>query len=268
MASALSHPLFARAFPAMSRALEAGGIAGRRTDLLAGLAGQVIDVGAGTGPSFGHYPATVTRVMAVEPEPRLRALAAAAARAVPVPVEVTSGMADALPAAGASYDAAVVSFVLCTVPDPDAALAEIRRVLRPGRTCSAAATSAATPPPRSSAPGSPSPGWRNSCSPPPAPRSRSTSPGTPPHRAGSNPCGHGQLHRRGPPPQAGGHPGASCRATWCRIGAPADSCTARANSHSRTRPGSRPASRAIRPASPAGSAASRSSQLSMCCSTS
>jgi ubiquinone/menaquinone biosynthesis C-methylase UbiE len=134
MASALSHPLFARAFPAMSRALEAGGIAGRRTDLLAGLAGEVIDVGAGTGPSFGHYPAAVTRVLAVEPEPRLRALAAAAARAVPVPVEVTGGMADALPAAGASYHAAVVSFVLCTVPDPDAALAEIRRVLRPGGT--------------------------------------------------------------------------------------------------------------------------------------
>jgi ubiquinone/menaquinone biosynthesis C-methylase UbiE len=134
MASALSHPLFARAFPAMSRALEAGGIAGRRTDLLAGLAGEVIDIGAGTGPSFSHYPAAVTRVLAVEPEPRLRALAAAAAEGAPVPIQLTGGMADALPAAGASYDAAVVSFVLCTVPDPDTALAEIRRVLRPGGT--------------------------------------------------------------------------------------------------------------------------------------
>jgi len=134
MASAVSHPVFARAFPAMSRALEAGGISGHRQDLLAGLAGEVIDIGAGTGPSLGHYPATVTRVLAVEPEPRLRALAAAAARAVPVPVEVTDGTASALPAADASYDAAVVSFVLCTVPDQHTALAEIRRVLRPGGT--------------------------------------------------------------------------------------------------------------------------------------
>jgi ubiquinone/menaquinone biosynthesis C-methylase UbiE len=132
MASAVNHPVFARAFPAMSRAMEAGGIAGRRKDLLADLAGDVIEIGAGTGPSFSHYPATVTRVLAVEPEPRLRAIAATAAQAVPVPVEVTGGVADALPAADASHDAAVVSFVLCTVPDQDAALAEIRRVLRPG----------------------------------------------------------------------------------------------------------------------------------------
>jgi ubiquinone/menaquinone biosynthesis C-methylase UbiE len=118
----------------MSRALEAGGIAGHRKDLLAGLAGQVIDIGAGTGPSFGHYPAAVTGVLAVEPEPRLRALAAAAAQAAAVPVEVTGGRAGALPAADASHDAAVVSFVLCTVPDQDGALAEIRRVLRPGGT--------------------------------------------------------------------------------------------------------------------------------------
>jgi ubiquinone/menaquinone biosynthesis C-methylase UbiE len=190
MPSAVSHRVFARAFPAMSRALEADGIAGRRKDLLAGLAGQVIDVGAGTGPSFGHYPAAVTRVLGVEPEPRLRAVATAAAQAAPVPVEVTSGVADALPADDASHDAAVVSFILCTVPDQDAALAEIHRVLRPGgtlcflehvradtpglvrisarwrsrygRTCLAAAISAATPPLPSSAPASQSQPWRSS----------------------------------------------------------------------------------------------------------
>ena len=128
----VSNPVFARAFPAMSRAMEAGGMAARRKALLAGLAGQVIDVGAGTGASFGSYPAIVARVIAVEPEPRLRRLATAAARPGPVPVEVIDGVASALPLGDASFDAVVVCGVLCTVPDQDVALAEIRWVLRPG----------------------------------------------------------------------------------------------------------------------------------------
>ena len=78
----------------------------------------------------------MTRVLAVEPEARLRNLAATAARTAPVPVEVTDGTVGALPAADASHDAAVASFVLCTVPDQDSALAEIRRVLRRGGTLS------------------------------------------------------------------------------------------------------------------------------------
>jgi ubiquinone/menaquinone biosynthesis C-methylase UbiE len=112
--------------------MEAGGMAARGTPLLAGLTGQVIDIGAGTGPSFSHYPRSVERVVAVEPEPRLRQIATTAARSAPGPVTVTGGLASALPAPDASSDAAVVTFVLCTVSDQNAALQEIRRVLKPG----------------------------------------------------------------------------------------------------------------------------------------
>src|SRR6516165_3476018 len=100
----ISNPVFARIFPRLSQAMEAGGMATRRNGLLAGLTGQVTEISACTGASFGHYPAMVTRVVAIEPEPRLRQIAMAAARSTPVPVEVANGLASALPADDASFD--------------------------------------------------------------------------------------------------------------------------------------------------------------------
>jgi ubiquinone/menaquinone biosynthesis C-methylase UbiE len=91
----------------------------------------VIEVGAGDGRSFEHYPTTVERVVAVEPDATARSAAAERAGAAAVPIEIVGGVADALPMADASFDAAVVMGVLCSVPDPSAALAEIRRVLVP-----------------------------------------------------------------------------------------------------------------------------------------
>ena len=103
-----------------------------RRRLLSGIAGRVVEVGAGTGANFAYYPSAVTEVLAVEPEPHLRALAERAAATAPVPVTVVDGVADRLPAGDAAVDAAVVSLVLCSVPDQTAALRELHRVLRPG----------------------------------------------------------------------------------------------------------------------------------------
>ncbi len=102
-----------------------------RRELLAGLHGRIVEVGAGNGLNFGHYPAEVGEVVAIEPEPYLRARARSAAEAAAVPVTLRDGLAEQLPAEPASFDAAVASLVLCSVGDPGRAVAELRRVLAP-----------------------------------------------------------------------------------------------------------------------------------------
>ena len=103
-----------------------------RRRVLAGLSGEVIEVGSGDGRSFEHYPPEVRRLLAVEPDPTARASAASRAQEAPFPIELVGGDAVALPAADESFDAAVVMGLLCSVPDPASALGELRRVLRPG----------------------------------------------------------------------------------------------------------------------------------------
>jgi len=127
-----SHPVFARVYERLSVLMDRAGAAEHRRVLAAGLSGRVIEVGAGNGRMFAHYPPEVTDVVAVEPEPRLRATATSAARHAPVPVTVVDGVAERLPGEDGEFDAAVVALMLCSVADQAAALAEIRRVLRPG----------------------------------------------------------------------------------------------------------------------------------------
>jgi ubiquinone/menaquinone biosynthesis C-methylase UbiE len=128
----IRHPLFARFFDRFAAKNEERGQAELRGELLDGLVGRVVEVGAGNGLNFPHYPAAVEEVVAVEPEAYLRERAAEAASAAPVPIRVIGGLADRLPLDDASVDAVVVSGVLCSVPDPQRALVEFRRVLRPG----------------------------------------------------------------------------------------------------------------------------------------
>jgi ubiquinone/menaquinone biosynthesis C-methylase UbiE len=111
--------------------MEQLGVAEHRRELLAGSSGRVIEIGAGTGANFLHYPEGVDEVVAIEPEPYLRARASTAATEAIAPVRVVDAVADQLPFENGSFDVAVSSLVLCSVADQAAALAELHRVLRP-----------------------------------------------------------------------------------------------------------------------------------------
>jgi SAM-dependent methyltransferase len=125
------HPLFARYFDRLSRAIEPD-LGAYRRELLAGLSGRVLEIGAGNGINFRHYPPDVQEVVAIEPEPYLRAKAQTAAADAPVPVSVRDGVGARIDLPDDSVDAAVACLVLCSIPDQAAALAELRRVVRPG----------------------------------------------------------------------------------------------------------------------------------------
>lgn len=92
----------------------------------------MVEVGAGNGLNFGHYPPTAAEVVAVEPEDTLRKLAEKAAQSARVPIRIVAAHADDLPFEDEGFDAAVASLVLCSVPDPRRSLAELYRVLKPG----------------------------------------------------------------------------------------------------------------------------------------
>jgi ubiquinone/menaquinone biosynthesis C-methylase UbiE len=128
----VNNPLFARYFARFGGRNEERGNRELRHEMLVGLSGRVLEVGPGNGLNFPHYPPSVLEVVAVEPEPYLRSRAAAAAAAAPVPIHLADGTADELPAVDGSFDAVVVSGLLCSVADVPAALAEFHRVLRPG----------------------------------------------------------------------------------------------------------------------------------------
>lgn len=131
MTATVSHPLFARLYPRINAFTEAHGGLEHRRELLAGARGRAVEIGAGTGANFRHYPPEVEQVIAVEPEPRLRALAEKAAADAAVPVEVLAGRAEELPIEDAGADVAVMSLVLCTIDDVPGALAEAVRILKP-----------------------------------------------------------------------------------------------------------------------------------------
>ncbi|MGE5694699.1 MAG: class I SAM-dependent methyltransferase [Candidatus Sericytochromatia bacterium] len=126
----VENPFFARVWTVMSRH-EPQSLRKLRRENLAGLTGRVLEVGAGTGSNFMHYPTSVEEVVAVEPEPRLHPIARRAAATAPVPVTVMDRPVEELEA-GSPFDAVVCSLVLCSVHDQESVLRQLFSLLRPG----------------------------------------------------------------------------------------------------------------------------------------
>ncbi|MEX2246752.1 MAG: class I SAM-dependent methyltransferase [Dehalococcoidia bacterium] len=101
----------------------------KRRELLAGIRGDVLEIGAGTGANFAHYPPEA-RVTATDPDPYM--LRRAESKRTSAIVDLREAPAEKLPFPDASFDAVVCTISLCTVQDQRASLGEIRRVLRPG----------------------------------------------------------------------------------------------------------------------------------------
>jgi ubiquinone/menaquinone biosynthesis C-methylase UbiE len=123
---------FTAAYDRCLKGTEEAGLRETRREALKGASGRTVDLGAGTGANLGLYPAAVTELVLAEPDPHMLKKLRARVGEMGANAEVVAASAQSLPFADSSFDTAVFTLVLCTVPDPAAALAETARVLKPG----------------------------------------------------------------------------------------------------------------------------------------
>jgi ubiquinone/menaquinone biosynthesis C-methylase UbiE len=128
----IAHPWFAALYDRMTASMERGFMGATRRSLVGSVTGRVLEIGCGTGANFAHYAAA--EVVATEPDPHMLARATRRAAETGRPIDLRQAPAEALPFPDGSFDTVVSTLVLCTVGDPPRALAEVRRVLRPGGT--------------------------------------------------------------------------------------------------------------------------------------
>ena len=130
VSDALWGPLFARFYERLMKGSEDAGLRDERQALLARAKGRTLEIGAGTGINLELYPESVSELVLTEPDAHMRRRLQR--KIAPLDAEVVDAGAEHLPFADASFDTVVATLVLCTIPDPHAALSEISRVLRPG----------------------------------------------------------------------------------------------------------------------------------------
>lgn len=124
--------LFAAMYDRGLKGTEEAGLREMRRETLAEASGRTIDLGAGTGANLGLFPEAVSELVLAEPDPHMLKQLRAKVGEASLDAEVVEAPAQRLPFEDSSFDTAIFTLVLCTVPDPEAALAEAARVLRPG----------------------------------------------------------------------------------------------------------------------------------------
>jgi ubiquinone/menaquinone biosynthesis C-methylase UbiE len=124
--------LFAAVYDRGLKGTEDAGLREMRRETLRAARGRTIDLGAGTGANLGLYPEGVTELVLAEPDPHMMARLRPKLADSPQSAELVEASAEALPFEDSSFDTAVFTLVLCTVPNPEKALAEAARVLKPG----------------------------------------------------------------------------------------------------------------------------------------
>jgi ubiquinone/menaquinone biosynthesis C-methylase UbiE len=124
-------PLFARGYDRFVKATEDAGLRDKRRGLLSRAQGRTLEIGAGTGINLELYPESVTELVLTEPDPHMRRQLDRKVASLGRPAQVVDALGEHLPVPDASIDTAVATLVFCTIADPQNALGEVARVLKP-----------------------------------------------------------------------------------------------------------------------------------------
>jgi ubiquinone/menaquinone biosynthesis C-methylase UbiE len=122
---------FSAFYDALLESTEEAGLRERRRQVLSEARGRTIDIGAGTGANLGLFPADLEGVVMAEPDPHMTKRLRRKLAASGTDIELVEAGAESLPFDDDSFDTAIFTLVLCTVPSPAAALAEAARILKP-----------------------------------------------------------------------------------------------------------------------------------------
>ena len=124
--------IFAAGYDTFQANMERNFLGDIRRELLSEASGRVVEIGSGTGANLQHYPRTIEELVCTEPEEPMARRLRRKAETSGLPVQVVETGAEDLPFEDGSFDTAVTTLVLCTVDDPERAVSELARVLKPG----------------------------------------------------------------------------------------------------------------------------------------